>query len=168
MAQLGFHTIADMVGHSELLDMSRAITHYKASGFDFSKILHRPDPGPGVPVRKMRDQEHGIESSLDVTTLIPSCLPALERGENVVLDLPIRNINRTVGTILGSELTRRHGGAGLPGDTIKLKFSGSAGQSFRAFVPRGINLTLEGDSNDYVGKGLSGGKIIVYPPNTST
>jgi glutamate synthase (NADPH) large chain len=168
MAQLGFHTIDDMVGHSELLDMNRAITHYKASGLDFSKILHRPDPGPGVPVRKMRDQEHGIESSLDVTTLIPSCLPALERGENVALDLPIRNINRTVGTILGSELTRRHGGAGLPDDTIELKFTGSAGQSLGAFLPRGITLTLEGDANDYTGKGLSGGKIIVYPPKIAS
>ena len=168
MAQLGFHTIDDMIGHSELLDMNRAITHYKARGLDFSKIFHRPDPGPGVPVRKTRDQEHGIESSLDVTTLIPSCLPALERGEHVALDLPVRNINRTVGTILGSELTRRHGGAGLPDDTIELKFTGSAGQSFGAFLPRGITLTLEGDANDYTGKGLSGGKIIVYPPKTAT
>jgi glutamate synthase (NADPH) large chain len=168
MAQLGFHTIDDMIGHSELLDMNRAITHYKARGLDFSKIFHRPDPGPGVPVRKTRDQEHGIESSLDVTTLIPSCLPALERGEHVALDLPVRNINRTVGTILGSELTRRHGGAGLPDDTIELKFTGSAGQSLGAFLPRGITLTLEGDANDYTGKGLSGGKIIVYPPKTAT
>ncbi len=168
MAQLGFHTIDDMIGHSELLDMNMAITHYKARGLDFSKIFHRPDPGPGVPVRKTRDQEHGIESSLDVTTLIPSCLPALERGEHVALDLPVRNINRTVGTILGSELTRRHGGAGLPDDTIELKFTGSAGQSLGAFLPRGITLTLEGDANDYTGKGLSGGKIIVYPPKTAT
>ena len=103
-----------------------------------------------------------------MTTLVPACAPALERGETVSLDLPIRNVNRTVGTILGSELTRRHGGAGLPDDTIKLKFTGSAGQSFGAFVPRGMTLTLEGDSNDYVGKGLSGGKIIVYPPKAAT
>ncbi len=103
-----------------------------------------------------------------MTTLLPACAPALERGEPVSLDLPIRNVNRTVGTILGSELTRRHGGSGLPDDTIKLKFTGSAGQSFGAFVPRGITLTLEGDSNDYAGKGLSGGKIIVYPPRTAT
>jgi glutamate synthase (NADPH/NADH) large chain len=168
MAQLGFQTIEDMIGHSELLDTNRALTHYKARGLDFTKIFHRPDPGPGVPVRKMRDQEHGIASSLDVTTLIPSCLPALERGEHVALDLPIRNINRTVGTILGSELTRRHGGAGLPDDTIELKFTGSAGQSMGAFLPRGITLTLEGDANDYTGKGLSGGKIIVYPPRTAS
>jgi glutamate synthase (NADPH) large chain len=167
MAQLGFYSIEDMIGHSELLDTNRAITHYKARGLDFSKIFHRPDAGPGVSVRKMRDQEHGIESSLDVTTLIPSCLPALERGEHVALDLPVRNINRTVGTILGSELTRRHGGAGLPDDTIELKFTGSAGQSLGAFLPRGITVTLEGDANDYTGKGLSGGKIIVYPPKSA-
>ena len=115
----------------------------------------------------MRDQEHGLESSLDVTTLVPGCMPALERGEPVSLELPIRNINRTVGTILGSELTRRHGGAGLPDDTIQLKFTGSAGQSFGAFLPRGITMTLEGDANDYIGKGLSGGKIIVFPPRTA-
>jgi glutamate synthase (ferredoxin) len=124
--------------------------------------------GPDVAVRKVREQEHHLEQTLDVTTLIPACAPALERGEPVELDLPIRNVNRTVGTILGSELTRRHGGNGLADDTIKLHFTGSAGQSFGAFVPRGITLTLEGDSNDYVGKGLSGGKIIVYPPRTAT
>jgi glutamate synthase (ferredoxin) len=124
--------------------------------------------GPDVAVRKVRAQEHGIEQTLDVTTLVPACNDALEHGKPVELRLPIRNVNRTVGTILGSELTRRHGGQGLPDDTIKLHFSGSAGQSFGAFVPRGITLTLEGDSNDYVGKGLSGGKIIVYPPRTAT
>ena len=104
-----------------------------------------------------------------MTTLVPGLCPGARAGRaRVELDLPIRNVNRTVGTILGSELTRRHGGAGLPDDTIKLKFTGSAGQSFGAFVPRGITLTLEGDANDYVGKGLSGGKIIVYPPKTAT
>src|SRR5262249_21371581 len=113
------------------------------------------------------DQEHGIESSLDWTTLVPACRRALERGKPVTLELPIRNINRTVGTILGSELTRKRGAAGLPDDTITLKFKGSAGQSFGAFVPRGITLSLEGDSNDYIGKGLSGGKIIVFPPKTA-
>ena len=168
MAQLGFRTIDEMIGHSDLLDMRQAIDHYKARGLDFSKIFYRPDMGPDVAVRRVREQEHGIEKTLDVTTLIPACAPALERGEPVELDLPIRNVNRTVGTILGSELTRRHGGTGLADDTIKLHFTGSAGQSFGAFVPRGITLTLEGDSNDYVGKGLSGGKIIVYPPRTAT
>ena len=168
MAQLGFRTIDEMIGRSDLLDTRQAIDHYKARGLDFSKIFYRPDMGPDVAVRRVREQEHGIEKTLDVTTLIPACAPALERGEPVELDLPIRNVNRTVGTILGSELTRRHGGTGLADDTIKLHFTGSAGQSFGAFVPRGITLTLEGDSNDYVGKGLSGGKIIVYPPRTAT
>jgi len=168
MAQLGFRTIDEMIGRSDLLDMRQAIDHYKARGLDFSKIFYRPDMGPNVAVRRVREQEHQLEKTLDVTTLIPACAPALERGEPVELDLPIRNVNRTVGTILGSELTRRHGGTGLADDTIKLHFTGSAGQSFGAFVPRGITLTLEGDSNDYVGKGLSGGKIIVYPPRTAT
>jgi len=168
MARLGFRTIDEMIGRSDLLDMRQAIGHYKARGLDFSKIFYRPDMGPDVAVRRVREQEHGIEQTLDVTTLVPACAAALERGEPVVLDLPIRNVNRTVGTILGSELTRRHGGSGLADDTIKLRFTGSAGQSFGAFVPRGITLTLEGDSNDYVGKGLSGGKIIVYPPRTAT
>jgi glutamate synthase (ferredoxin) len=167
MAQLGFRTMDEMIGRSELLDMRKALDHYKAKGLDFSKIFYRPEMGPNVAVRRVRPQEHGIEQTLDVTTLIPACKPALERGEPVELEFPIRNVNRTAATILGSELTRRHGGAGLPEDTIKLKFTGSAGQSFGAFVPRGITLTLEGDSNDYVGKGLSGGKIIVYPSRNS-
>ena len=167
MAELGFRTIDDMIGHSELLDTRKALDHYKAKGLDFTKIFHKVDAGPGVSIRKTRDQEHGLESSLDVTTLIPRCLPALERAETVKLELSIRNTNRTVGTILGSELTRRHGGAGLPDDTIEIKFDGTAGQSFGAFLPRGITLTLEGDANDYTGKGLSGGKIIVYPPRTA-
>jgi glutamate synthase (NADPH) large chain len=167
MAQLGFRTVDEMIGRSDLLDMRKAIDHYKARGLDFSKIFYRPDVGPGVSVRKVRDQDHGIEQSLDWTQLLPGCRPSLERGEPVSLELPIRNINRTVGTILGSELTRRYGSAGLPDDTIQLRFQGSAGQSFGAFLPRGITMTLEGDSNDYVGKGLSGGKIIIFPPRTS-
>jgi len=166
MAELGFRTIDDMIGRCDLLDTRKALDHYKAKGLDFSKIFHRPEV-PGAAVRKIHDQQHGLESSLDWTTLVPLCMPALERGESVSSELPIRNINRTVGTILGSELTRRHGAAGLADDTIRLKFNGSAGQSFGAFVPRGITLTLEGDSNDYIGKGLSGGKIIVFPPRTS-
>ena len=168
MARLGFRTIDEMIGRSDLLDMRQALDHYKARGLDFSKIFYRPEMGPDVAVRRVRAQDHGIDQTLDVTTLIPACAPALERAELVELELPIRNVNRTVGTILGSELTRRHGGAGLADDTIKLNFTGSAGQSFAAFVPRGITLSLEGDSNDYVGKGLSGGKIIVYPPKTAT
>jgi glutamate synthase (ferredoxin) len=168
MADLGFRTIDEMIGRSDLLDMRRAIDHYKARGLDFSKIFYRPDMGPDVAVKRVRPQDHGLESTLDVTTLISACEPALEQAEPVSLEYPIRNVHRTVGTILGSELTRRHGGAGLPEDTIKLKFNGSAGQSFGAFVPRGITLLLEGDCNDYVGKGLSGGKIVVYPPKAAT
>jgi glutamate synthase (NADPH/NADH) large chain len=167
MAQLGFRTIDEMIGRSDLLDMNRALAHYKAQGLDFSKIFYRPQVGPEVAVRKVVEQDHGIQHSLDMTTLVPRCQPAIERGEPVSLSLPIRNINRTVGTILGSEVTRKYGSAGLPDDTIRLKFTGSAGQSFAAFVPRGITLTLEGDANDYCGKGLSGGKLIVFPDRRS-
>jgi glutamate synthase (ferredoxin) len=167
MAQLGFRTVDEMIGRSDVLDMNRAIGHFKTQGLDFSKIFYRPELGPGVAVRRVVAQDHGIEQSLDMRELLPLCEPALERGEPVQFMLPIRNVNRTVGTILGSEVTRRYGGAGLPDDTIKLKFTGSAGQSFGAFVPRGITLTLEGDANDYVGKGLSGGKLIVYPDKAS-
>jgi glutamate synthase (NADPH) large chain len=167
MARLGFRSLDDMIGRSDLLDMKRAITHYKARGLDFSKIFYKPDTPPGSSVRKMIEQDHGLEKALD-QELIPLAAPALERGEPVEIVKPIRNVNRTVGTILGSELTRKYGAAGLPDDTIKLRFTGSAGQSFGAFVPRGMTLILEGDANDYVGKGLSGGKIIVFPPREST
>jgi glutamate synthase (ferredoxin) len=158
----------EMIGRSDLLDVRRAVEHWKARGLDYSAILHRPEVGPEVAVRKVVDQDHGLERSLDVTTLVPLCRPALERREQVDIRLPIRNVNRTVGTILGSEVTRAHGRDGLPDDTIRIHFFGSAGQSFAAFVPRGITLTLEGDANDYVGKGLSGGKLVVFPPREST
>jgi glutamate synthase (ferredoxin) len=167
MAQLGFRTLNEMIGRSDLLDVNQALAHYKAKGLDFSKVLHRPDVGPEVAVRRMIEQDHGIDQSLDVTKLVPACAAAIERGLPVELELPIRNVHRAVGTILGSEVTRRHGGEGLPDDTIKLKFTGSAGQSFGAFVPRGISLVLEGDANDYVGKGLSGGKLVVFPDRAS-
>ena len=167
MASLGFRHLDDMIGRSDLLDMKRAITHYKARGLDFSKIFYKPDTPPGSSVRKTIEQDHGLDKALD-QDLIPLAGPALERGEAVEIVKPIRNVNRTVGTILGSELTRKYGAAGLPDDTVKLRFTGSAGQSFGAFVPRGMTLTLEGDANDYVGKGLSGGKIIVFPPREST
>jgi glutamate synthase (NADPH/NADH) large chain len=167
MAELGFRTIDEMIGRSDLLEMNRAIAHYKAKGLDFSKIFHRPAVDPGVSVRKVREQDHGLAQSLDLTEIIPRCAPALERGEPVSFELPIRNVHRTVGTILGSEVTRRRGGAGLPDDTIKIKLRGSAGQSLGAFLPRGITIALEGDANDYIGKGLSGGKLIVYPPKSA-
>jgi glutamate synthase (ferredoxin) len=168
MAKLGFRTLEEMVGHTELLDVNKAVAHYKAKGLDFTPIFHQP-PVPATVGRFCSiAQDHGLDKALDNTTLLPLCRPALERGEKVEASLPIRNTNRVVGTIVGSELTRRHGAKGLPEDTIRLHFKGSAGQSFGAFVPKGMTLTLEGDANDYVGKGLSGGKIVVYPPAGST
>jgi glutamate synthase (NADPH/NADH) large chain len=168
MAGLGFRTMAEMIGRSDRLDVRGAVEHWKARGLDLAPLLHRPAVGPEVAIRKVVEQDHGLEKSLDMTTLVPLCRPALERREPVDVRLPIRNVNRTVGTILGYEVTSRHGADGLPDDTIRLHFSGSAGQSFGAFVPRGITLTLEGDANDYLGKGLSGGKIIVFPPREAT
>ena len=167
MAGLGFRTVDEMIGRSDLLDMKRALGHYKAQGLDFSKIFYRPDVGPEVAVRRIHEQDHGLDQALD-QEIVPLAAPALERGEPVEISMPIRNVNRTVGTILGSELTRKYGATGLPDDTIRIKLHGSAGQSLGAFVPRGITLTLEGDANDYVGKGLSGGKIIIFPPKVST
>ncbi len=164
MAKLGFRTMDEMIGRSDKLDARSAVDHWKARGLDFSNILYQPQMGPEVAIRKVREQDHGLEKSLDWTTLVPECRPALEHKKLVQLDLPIRNIHRTVGTILGYEVTRRYGAEGLPEDTIQIKFTGSAGQSFGAFIPKGISLTLEGDSNDYLGKGLSGGRIVVYPP----
>jgi glutamate synthase (ferredoxin) len=168
MAQLGFRTINEMVGHSERLEMHRAIEHYKAKGLDFAPIFHQPQVSPEVGRYRQVPQDHGLDRALDTTTLLPLCRPALEHGTPVSATLPIRNTNRVTGTIVGSEVTRRYGRDGLPEDTIKLHFQGSAGQSFGAFIPKGMTLILEGDANDYVGKGLSGGKIIVYPPAAAT
>ena len=168
MAKLGFRTMDEMIGQADRLDVKRALNHWKARGLDYSSILYRPEVGPEVAIRKVREQEHGLEKSLDMTTIVPLCRAALERREPVHLRLPIRNVNRTVGTILGYEVTSRYGGDGLPEDTIHIHFTGSAGQSFGAFIPKGITLVLEGDANDYLGKGLSGGKIIVYPPRVAT
>ena len=168
MAQLGFRTINEMVGRTDRLEAKTAVEHWKARGLDFSKVLYRPNVPDSVGQYCQISQDHGLDKALDNTTLLKLCAPALERREKVVVNLPIRNVNRVVGTILGSEITRRHGVAGLPEDTVRLNFKGSAGQSFGAFVPPGVTLTLEGDANDYVGKGLSGGKIIVYPPSAAT
>ena len=167
MAQLGFRTINEMVGRTDRLEPKKAIEHWKARGLDFTNILRRPDVEPEVGRYRQIAQDHGIEKSLDVTRLLDICEPAIERGERVHADLPIRNIHRVVGTITGSEVTKKWGLNGLPEDTINLKFTGSAGQSFGAFIPKGMTLELEGDANDYFGKGLSGGKIIVYPPKGS-
>jgi glutamate synthase (NADPH/NADH) large chain len=167
LAQLGFRSIEEAVGHSEMLDMRPAIDHWKAAGLDLTPILHVPERPYGGALHRTIGQDHGLDRALD-NTLIQLCEGALEGGRPVWLDMPIRNVNRTVGTMLGYEVTKRHGGAGLPEDTISLHFTGSAGQSFGAFVPRGITLRLSGDANDYVGKGLSGGRLIVQPPEDST
>ena len=167
MAALGFRTMEEMIGRVDRLNYRPAVEHWKAKGLDYSAILHQPDVAYDTRPYCARKQDHGLERALD-NELIARCSEALERGTPVSVNLPIRNVHRTVGTMLGYELTRRHGGNGLPDDTIRLHFTGSAGQSFGAFVPKGITLTLEGDSNDYLGKGLSGGKLLVYPPRKST
>jgi glutamate synthase (NADPH/NADH) large chain len=163
LARLGFRTIEEAVGHAEVLDARRAIEHWKAAGLDLTPVLHVPDLPAGTPLTKQVEQDHGLDRALD-NTLLQLCEGALSDGSKVQLELPVRNVNRTVGTMLGAELTRRHGGEGLPDGTIDITFTGSAGQSFGAFVPRGITLRLFGDANDYVGKGLSGGRIVVRPP----
>ncbi|MEI7958223.1 MAG: glutamate synthase-related protein, partial [Verrucomicrobiota bacterium] len=168
MAQLGFRTLNEMVGRTDLLEAKQAIAHWKAKGVDLSAILYQPQAGPEIGRYCQMAQDHGIDKSLDVTVLLDLCKPALERGEKVKATLPIRNVNRVTGTILGNEITKRYGAAGLPEDTVHLHFKGSAGQSFGAFVPKGVTLELEGDTNDYIGKGLSGGKIILYPSAGST
>jgi glutamate synthase (ferredoxin) len=167
MAALGVRRLEDLVGRTDLLDMEAAKSNPKTRGLDYSRIFYRPDVPNDWGRHKRYEQEHSIEDSLDRRVLIDLCEPAIERGERVRATLPIRNVNRVVGTILGSEITRRYGSQGLPEDTICLKFVGSAGQSFGAFLPRGITLIVEGDTNDHIGKGLSGGKIIVYPPANS-
>jgi glutamate synthase (NADPH/NADH) large chain len=167
MAALGFRTVDEMIGRVDRLNVRNAVSHWKAQGLDFSAILHQPDVPADAPRRRTRFQDHGLEQALD-HAIIARCTDALERKTPVSLSLPIGNAHRTVGTRLGYEVTRRHGADGLPDDTIRLQFTGSAGQSFAAFVPKGITLRLEGDSNDYVAKGLSGGKVIVYPPRQAT
>jgi len=168
MAQLGFCTIEEMIGHVERLEPRKAVDHWKAKGLDFSNILYQPDVGPEVGRFCQIKQDHGLDKSLDLTVLLDLCKPAIEHGEKVVAQMPIRNVNRVVGTITGSEVTKKWGAAGLPEDTIRLQFKGSAGQSFGAFMPKGMTLSIEGDANDYVGKGLSGGKIIIFPPVNSS
>ena len=167
MAKLGFRTIDEMVGRTDVLEPKQAVEHWKAKGLDFSKILYQPEVGDEVGRYCQIPQDHGLDKSLDITTLLDLCKGAIETGESVSATLPIKNVNRAVGTILGNEITKRHW-HGLPEDTIQLHFQGSAGQSFGAFVPKGVTLKLEGDANDYLGKGLSGGKIILYPSAKST
>src|SRR5436190_1973590 len=167
MAELGFRTVNEMVGRTDALEASTAVTHWKAKGIDLSKLLYSPPVGPEVGRFCTEKQDHGLAKSMDITKLLDLCKPAIERGEKVSATLPIKNTDRVVGTILGNEITKRHT-QGLPDNTVHLKFQGSAGQSLGAFVPKGVTLEVEGDANDYVGKGLSGGKIIVYPSDDST
>lgn len=168
MAQLGFRRIEDMVGRVDMLEPKAAIDHWKAKGFDFSNILYAPDSGPEVGRYATIAQDHGLDRSLDVQKLLEICKPAIERGEKVTAEVDVRNVNRVVGTIAGSEVTKKYGAKGLPDDTIQIKFKGSAGQSFGAFIPNGMTFMLEGDANDYFGKGLSGGKIAIFPSAKAT
>ena len=162
LAQLGFKTLDEAIGHSEILDTRKAISHWKASGLDLSPILHKVDIDKNASLRQTTTQDHGLSKALD-NKLIEICQPAIQKGELVRAQFDIRNVNRTVGTMLGSQITRKYGGQGLPTGTIELTFNGTAGQSFGAFIPQGLTLRLEGDTNDYLGKGLSGGKIVVRP-----
>jgi len=151
-----------------LLEMNEAIAHWKSKGLDFSAIFYKPEEASLGPVYCTQKQDHGLDQALDNKVLIAQCRPALDGGKPVNFTAPIRNINRTVGTLLGAEISRKYGAKGLPDDTIQITFKGSAGQSFGAFVPRGMTLRLEGDANDYLGKGLCGGKIAVYPPKEAS
>jgi glutamate synthase (ferredoxin) len=167
MAELGFRTIDEMIGRADCLDIETAVEHWKASGLDLAPLLHVPALPASVARRRVREQDHGLGRAFD-NELIERCRPALESGSAVEFSSFIRNSDRTVGTMLGYEVTKRYGGHGLPDDTIRMTFTGSAGQSFGAFLPRGITMTLVGDANDGFGKGLSGGKLIAYPPLRST
>jgi glutamate synthase (NADPH) large chain len=166
MAQLGIRRFTELIGRSDLLDVHQAIDHWKARGLDLSPILTMPKVSRQVPVRCVESQDHGLDQILD-NQLISICKEALEQQKPIQLDLPISNTDRTVCTRLSSEIAKRYGLAGLPEDTLRLKFTGSAGQSFGAFLAHGITLTLEGDANDYTGKGLSGGRMIIYPPRNA-
>jgi glutamate synthase (NADPH/NADH) large chain len=167
MARLGFRSINEMVGRVDKLSARRDIKHFKASQLDLSRLLHLMPANDRSGTFKSVEQDHGLERALD-NELIKLAEPALERGEPVEASFAIRNVNRTVGTILGQEITRRTGAAGLPPDTIRFKVTGSAGQSFMAFAPSGLTMELEGEANDYFCKGLSGGTAILYPPKAST
>ncbi|GGO51179.1 glutamate synthase [Streptomyces daqingensis] len=171
LAELGFRTLDEAVGHAELLDVSRAVDHWKAQGLDLEPLLHVPDLPDGAVRHQAVEQDHGLTKALD-NQLIKLAADALNAdsataAQPVRGQLAIRNINRTVGTMLGHEVTKKFGGAGLPDDTVDITFTGSAGQSFGAFVPRGVTLRLEGDANDYVGKGLSGGRLVVRPDRSA-
>jgi glutamate synthase (NADPH) large chain len=166
LASLGLRSLDDAIGRVDLLDVVEATDHFKARGLDLSPILAPPEEGPPTERHCIRTQDHGLDRALD-HRFLDACRPAIDEGRAVVLDLPISNVDRTVGTLLGHAVTTRHGAAGLPDDTITVTFRGSAGQSFGAFVPRGITLRLVGDANDYLAKGLSGGRVVVRPPHAA-
>ncbi|MHB8170595.1 MAG: glutamate synthase large subunit [Thermincolia bacterium] len=168
MAQLGFRTINEMVGRTDVLEPNKAVKHWKAKGVDLSALLYQPDVPETVSKYCQIEQDHKLDQSLDMREILKICAPALENKEPVEAILPIKNTDRVVGTILGSEVSKRYGEAGLPEDTVRLYFKGTAGQSFGAFVPKGVTMLLEGDANDYFGKGLSGGKLAVFPSEKST
>lgn len=167
MAKMGFRTINEMVGRTDRLKAKDNVKHWKAAHLDLSAILYQPYAGSDVGRYNMQSQNHMMDKTLGIKKLLRMCKPALENKKPIRAKLKIENVDRVVGTVVGSEISKRYGEEGLPEDTIKLNFVGSAGQSFGAFVPKGMTLELEGDSNDYIGKGLSGGKIIVYPPKTA-
>jgi glutamate synthase (NADPH/NADH) large chain len=162
MAKLGIRKLDDLIGRADLLDTSKGVEHWKAKGLDFSRIFHQPKMPAEVARYRREAQQHGLEKALD-NRLIELARPALERGEKVTVEMPIRNINRTFGTMLSSRIAKRYGHDGLPDDSIHVRLAGSAGQSFGAFLARGVTLDLIGDTNDYCGKGLSGGRIVVQP-----
>jgi glutamate synthase (NADPH/NADH) large chain/glutamate synthase (ferredoxin) len=167
MAQLGFRTVNEMVGRVDKLDGRKAVEHWKARGLDFEKLLHKPNVPAGIATYCRETQDHGLDRALD-HTLIERGRRAIEHQERVTIDLPIKNSNRTVGAMLSNRIAQRYGEDGLPEDTLQIRFSGSAGQSFGAFLADGVTMTIEGDANDYFGKGLSGGKIIIRPPAVSS
>ena len=167
MAKLGYRSINEMVGNVDKLELRNAIDHWKAKGLDYSKILYRPDVGPEVGTYCQMKQDHLLDKCLDVTKILDIAKPALEDGTPVEINLPVINTDRVVGTMTGAEVSRKYGLDALPEDTIKINLTGSAGQSLGAFCPKGMTFTVVGDTNDYLGKGLSGGKIIVRPDDES-
>jgi glutamate synthase (NADPH/NADH) large chain len=167
MSRLGFRTFNEMVGQVGKLDMRRAIDHWKAHGVDLSRILYQPRIKPGIGIHRSEPQNHHLDKALD-QVLLREAQPALDDGSPVRLEHPIRNIHRAVGAMLSGEVARRYGHAGLPEDTIAINLTGNAGQSFGAFLARGVSLYLTGDANDYVGKGLSGGRVVVKQPANVT
>ncbi len=167
MAALGFRSFSEMIGRTEILDKEQAIDHWKAKGLDFTRIFHKPDVPPQVAIYNTERQDHALDDVLD-KTLIAQSRAAIEEKKPVKIELPIRNVDRTTGAMLSGEIAKRYGHAGLPEDTIWVNLKGSAGQSFGAWLAKGVTLDLEGEANDYVGKGLSGGRLIVRPPKDSS